>query len=171
MRRIALLAAAVAMLLFALASVAQAEVVINEDVPLDEVVSFSCPGPDGYVPSEDIRATGTVHLLVASTVDKAGNTHDVYSYSFENVTGVGLTSGDSYVWRVVNNATNNFRPPDSEETTNDGVGRYVLHGRMIHLGEDGTQLDDQMFRYTVHITQAENGDVTAEFERYVEYCN
>src|SRR5829696_9585588 len=151
MRRIALLAAAVAMLLFALAPAAQAEVVINEDVPLDQVVGFSCPDPDpdvGYVPSEDIWVTGTVHLLVASTVDQAGNTHDVYSYSFKNVTGVGLTSGDSYVWRVVDNATNNVRPSDPEETTNDGVGRYVLRGRMIHLGEGGSELgDDQIFRY------------------------
>jgi hypothetical protein len=175
MRRIALLAAAVAMLLFALAPAAQAEVVINEDLPLDQVVGFSCPDPDpdvGYVPSEDIRVTGTVHLLVASTVDKAGNTHDVYSYSFKHVTGVGLTSGDSYVWRTVNNAANNVRPSDPEETTNDGAFTYVLRGRMIHLGEGGSELgDDQIFRYTVHITQAENGEVTTQFEKIAESCN
>jgi hypothetical protein len=164
MRRIALLAAVVAMLLFALASAAQAEVVINEDEPLDLVVS-SCAGG-----GEAIRVGGTVHLLLTSTVDKAGNTHDVFHYSFQNVKGVGLDSGDSYVWRTVNNAANNVRPSDSEETTNDGEFTYVLLGRMIHLGEDGTQLDDQMFRYTVHITQAENGEVTTQFERYVEYC-
>jgi hypothetical protein len=170
MRRMYLLAAAVAMLLFALAPAAQAEVVMNEDVPLDQVVSFSCPDPDpdvGYVPSEDIRVTGTVHLLLTSTVDKAGNTHYVYHYSFKNVTGVGLTSGDSYVWRVEDTQTGNVRPSDPEETTITAV----LRGRMIHLGEGGSELgDDQMFRWTVKFTQDESGEYTPQFERYVEYC-
>jgi hypothetical protein len=171
MRRIALLAAAVAMLLFALAPAAQAAVVLNEDVPLDQVVSFSCPGPGGYVPSEDIRATGTIHLLLTSTVDQAGNTHEVFQYSFKNVRGVGLTTGDSYIWRTVNNAVTTVRSTHPPGTTNGGEFTYVLRGRMVHLGEDGTELgDDQMFRYTVHITQAENGEVTTQFENYVEYC-
>ena len=163
MRRIALLAAAVAMLLFALAAAAQAEVVINEHVPLDQVV-WTCPG------GEDIRVEGTVHVLVTSTVDQAGNTHDVGHINHQNVTGVGLTSGDSYVWRTVGSSAVNVRPSDPEGTANDGGYTLIYRGRMIRLGEDGTQLDDQMFRQTARITLDENGEYTTQFERYVEYC-
>jgi hypothetical protein len=175
MRRMYLLAAAVAMLLFALAPAAQAEVVMNEDVPLDQVVSFSCPDPDpdvGYVPSEDIRVTGTVHILVTSTVDQAGNTHDVGDINHKNVTGVGLTSGDSYVWRTEGSSAVNVRPSDPEGTANDGGYTLIYRGRMIHLGEGGSELgDDQMFRQTVRLTLDENGEYTTQFERQVEYCN
>jgi hypothetical protein len=92
MRRIALLAAAVAMLLFALAPAAQALVVFNEDVPF----SFSGPTLCG---SEEILFEGTDHMLITSTEDQAGGSHLVVHDNFKKTGGVGLESGATYIIR------------------------------------------------------------------------
>jgi hypothetical protein len=163
MRRIALLGAAVAMLLFALAPAAQARVVLNEDVPFESAGGSLCGG-------EGISFGGTVHMLMTSTVDRAGNTHEVVHSNFQKTTAVG-DSGAPFVIRQVDNSATNVRPVDPGETTNDGESTSILHGRLIRLGEDGTQSDDTLFHITAHITQAGNGEVTTQFEKVVFHCD
>jgi hypothetical protein len=164
MRRLALLAAAVAMLLFALAPTAQARVVVNEDESFASTGGPLCGG-------EDVIFGGTVHLLMTSTVDKAGNTHEVVHYNYKKTTAVGAVSGDPFVIREVGNSATNVRPLDPGETTNDGESTFIINGRLIRLGEDGTQSDDTLFHLTVHITQAGNGEVTTQFEKVVFHCD
>jgi hypothetical protein len=163
MRRIALLAASVAMLLFALAPAGQALVVFNEDVWFQ----FSGPTLCG---SKDILFEGTNHILINSTEDQAGGSHLVVHYNFEKTEGVGLTSGDGYTIRQIDNGVTNAQPLDPAETTNTVESTAVLRGSVIHLGEKVTQTDDIMVLITAHITQNANGEVTnVYFEDIV--CN
>jgi hypothetical protein len=159
MRRIALLAAAVAMLLFALAPAAQARVVFNEDVPFESGGGSLCGG-------EEISFGGTAHVLLTSTEDQAGGSHWVMHSNFQKTTAVGLDSGTRFVLRQVDHSAVNVRSLDPGETTT-----YIINGRLIRLGEDGTHSDDTLVHITGHITQAATGEVTTVFEQVVFHCD
>jgi hypothetical protein len=163
MRRIALMAAAVAMLLFTLAPAAQAEVVYNAV----DTHSFSGPTLCG---GEDILFEVTERTLITSTEDQAGGSHVVFHTNYMKTEGVGLQSGDGYIIRQVSNGGVNAQPVDPAETTNTLESTAVIRGSVIHLGEAGPQPDDISVLIRYHITQNANGVVT---DVYVEniVCN
>jgi hypothetical protein len=163
MRRIALMAAAVAMLLFALAPAAHAEVVYNAV----DTHSFSGPTLCG---GEDILFEVTERTLITSTEDQAGGSHVVFHTNYMKTEGVGLQSGDGYIIRQVSNSGVNAQPVDPVETTNTLESTAVIRGSVIHLGEGDTQTGDIWVSLTAHITQNANGEVTnVYFEDIV--CN
>src|SRR5215208_901865 len=163
MRRIALLAAAVAMLLFALAPAAQARVVFNDDV----TSSFSGPTLCG---GEDIFFEVTNHMLMTSTEDQAGGSHLVVHSNFTKTEGVGLQSGAKYVIRQISNAGVNAQPVDPAETTNTFETTAVIMGSVHRLGEAGPQPDDISVLLRYHITQNANGEVTNVYVEKI-VCN
>jgi opacity protein-like surface antigen len=163
MRRLALLAAATAVLLFAFAVAAQARVVSNEQVPFETAGGSLCGG-------EGISFGGTAHTVITSTVDQAGGTHWVMHTNWQKTTAVG-ESGAQFVIRQVENSGTNIRPLDPEETTNYGESTFIIHGRLIRLGEDGTQSDDTLIHIMGHITQAATGEITTQFDKVVFQCS
>ena len=171
MRRIALLAAAVAVLVFAFAVAAQARVEYHEDVPFESAGGSFCG-------AEDVSFGGSANVLITSTLDKAGGSHWVMHSNFQKTTAVGLSSGTKFIIRQVDQSGINVRPLDpaeetttNGETTNNAETTYIINGRLIRLGEDGTHSDDVLVHIVGHMTRAATGEITTEFEKVVFQCD
>jgi hypothetical protein len=157
-RRIALLAAAVSMLLFALAPAAQAAV-YKEFGTFSWLATSIC----GH---EEVQIDGTTRLIASDHVDANDGTHSAYTLVFQAAHGVGLQSGHRYIMNEADHININFRSDGSGPVQTSGT----ITGRFIETGEDRTYLDDTYVQIFWHATQNANGEVTVTFDRQNIVC-
>ena len=158
MRRIALLAAAVAMLLVTLAPAAQAAAV--RQVNTYSWVATSICG------HEDVQIDGTTRLTTNDHVDANGGTHSSYTLVFQAAHGVGLQTGHKYIMNEADHIFINFRSDGSGPVQTSGT----ITGRFIETGAKGTYLGDTYVQVFWHATQNANGEVTVTFDRQNIVC-
>src|SRR5262245_44485642 len=114
--------------------------------PVDEVLIDPCTG-------EQVHLTGTFTLSSASDVH-----NDIVHFREHDVidlTGVGLTSGNSYSLRAVENVEDNFHLPFPFAPSEENV---VTREQLISQGG----ADNLLFKETIHMTVNDNGDVTVQ---------
>src|SRR5215211_5830985 len=107
-------------------------------IPLDVVRSGDCTG-------EDVQLSGTIHLVSQTQPDGS----EVGHFNYQNVSGVGLTSGTTYRASTVD--TFRLEAPFPSDITS--VSSF-------HLISQGKQ-DNLLVNVLFHITVNANGEVTA----------
>jgi hypothetical protein len=116
-------------------------------IPLHTIRSADCTG-------EQVELSGTIHLV--SQVQSNGSV--VGHFNYQNVSGVGLTSGTTYR----SSSVDNIRLADPFPSDVTSVSSF----RLISPGEEGNLLVNVVF----HITVNANGEVTAEVESVEIEC-
>jgi hypothetical protein len=159
MKRILLLLAVVAMLVFAFAPTAQAQAVsetFRERTEVSSTYFNPCTG-------EDIPYEGTLHLVGVFVLDSSGGLHFKGHAQF-NAQGVSDT-GAKYVFKNVVDSEGRGALDGSGALTGTGT----VNGSAIRQGEDGTE-EDYKTHIVFHVTQNANGEVTVFFERVEFEC-
>jgi hypothetical protein len=80
--------------------------------------------------------------------------------NFQGVTGVGLTTGRSYIFAAAVNDITNIRQVSVNEFT------LVAHGRLITQGNEANQLASTQ----IHVTINANGQITADIGQFKFEC-
>jgi len=120
--------------------------VINEVVPVDDIVFNECTG-------EDVLITGFAHTV--GTLTENDNTHHISAHVNFNIEGIGLTSGDTY------RATATALAQENVTIEDNGIGEATVILRTRLIGK-GAVPDANAFAIG-HITVTPNGDTTADF--------
>ena len=129
---------------------AAAEVLINEDVPIEEALDNPCTG-------EEVLVSGRAHQLLRVTEN--GNTyHFGRHFNAAGVTGVGVTSGARYVVGATFN--------DEFTVAKGGTQTSVQTLNVIGTGRTPNFLVRALF----HVTIDANGDVHAYIDNYRSEC-
>jgi hypothetical protein len=127
----------------------------NQMYPVDMTVWVPCAvGGAG----ESVQLSGTMHSLYHYTIDANGGVHIKWHNQPQNLTGVGLTTGDKYQGTGV-----------TQDVGNTKVGEtytYVNNFRMIGQGPGNNYLVHE----TYHITINANGELTASVDNYKVEC-
>jgi hypothetical protein len=110
-------------------------------IPLDVIRSGDCTG-------EDVQLSGTIHLVSQTQPDGS----EVGHINYQNVSGVGLTSGTTYRASTVD--TFRLEAPFPSDI------HSVRSLRLISPGPE----DDLLVMFLFHITVNANGEITAEIE-------
>jgi len=110
-------------------------------IPLEVIRSGDCTG-------EDVELSGTIHLV--SQTQRDGS--EVGHFNWQNVSGVGLTSGTTYRASTVD--TFRLEAPFPSDI------HSVRSLRLISPGPG----DDMLVMFLFHITINANGEITAEVE-------
>jgi hypothetical protein len=152
--RLMLVLAALAALLMALATPAQAQTV-NQKIPISGSFFNICRG------GETFTLEGTLHLVGKSSEDESGGTHNVVHSNLQ-LQGES-PSGAKYVF---NETTNSPLKADIESA--DTI-TLTNHGNLIRQGEDGT-VEEVRSRTVIHITRNPNGELTAVVNTFEFEC-
>jgi hypothetical protein len=149
-RQLALLA--VAMLLAAAGGTAFAKAYTyteSAEYPFDAVLNVPCAN-NGV--GEDIAISGTLRVVIHTTIDGSGGSHTTYHAASEGVTAVGLITGDTYqVTGMTGHAIN---------VTAGSESTFVDSFNIVGPGPGNNFL----FHQTVHVTINANGEVTVSHE-------
>ena len=121
----------------------------------DRPFAFNVPGC-----GERVHVSGTFHALLTSTVSESGETTDRFHINADGA-GFGLTSGATYSFHEVLNATDHGR--DGTPRVSSGNDTEVLHG------EGGAP--DLFFRQHYQFTANANGEVTVDFNNIESICS
>ena len=116
-------------------------------IPLEVIRSGDCTG-------EDVELSGTIHLV--SQTQRDGS--EVGHFNYQNVSGVGLTSGNTYRASTVD--TFRLEAPFPSDI------HSVRSLRLISPGPE----DDLLVMFLFHITVDANGEITAEVEDVTIQC-
>lgn len=116
-------------------------------LPLDVIRSADCTG-------EDVALSGTIHLVSHTQAD--GST--VGHFNYQNVTGVGLTSGTRYRATTVDQQWLAAPFPTSIHST--GTFHLISQGSSSNL----------LVTVLTHITVNANGEVTASIDVLSMQC-
>jgi hypothetical protein len=152
--RLVILALAIGGALSLGATVARADVMIDAVTPTSITTTIDCSG-------EVVAFEGTTHTLLTQTVDAHGGVH-VRGQVEEHLFGVGLTSGDRYVWNALE--TVGYRNFDDV-----GNATLVEIAHVNHVGES-TAADDHQLHYLEHFTLTPGGAEPVVIDRYREDC-
>ena len=127
-------------LLAGVAPNASADMVENTTHPLDFTQFVSCANGGA---GEDVHLTGEFHTVFAVTTDGSGAFHVVFTGNSQNLSGVGLTTGDSYrgVDQFAQTVLNVAPPVILTETTTfnligQGPGNNLTTHFVFHLTID-----------------------------------
>ena len=123
--------------------------------PIDMNVWVPCAAGGA---GEYIQLSGTLHTLYHYTIDAKGGVHIKSHNQPQNLTGVGLTTGDKYQGTGV-----------TQDESNTKIGQeytYVNNFRMIGQGPGNNYL----VHSTYHITINANGELTASVDNYTVDC-
>ncbi len=131
---------------------ASAGVIVNESVPFEVLVPIPCAG-------EAVLLMGELHTLITLTEDANGGIHMTLHFQPQNVSGVGIVSGDMYRGTGVTRETVNTDTVAMETT-------FVNNFRIIGQGTGNNLLVHAVFHMTVNA----NGDVTAEVDLMSSEC-
>jgi hypothetical protein len=127
---------------------ARAAVVVNEKIDLTGFLVF-VPCADGGA-GELVEFEGNLHVLIAETADNKGGFHVKMHFQPQGLSGVGLSTGDSYQATGVTQDHLNLKA---------GVTyTYVNNFRMIGQGPGNNFLVHD----TYHVTVNANGELTVE---------
>ncbi len=136
---------------------AYAAVVTNTSIPLDLTVFVPCA--DGGA-GEDIQLSGFLHVLISTTVDNNGGVHFSEQFNPQDVSGVGLTTGDKY------RATGLTR--DDFSTTSSGLVQFSFVNRFDMIGQGPG--NNFSVHETQHVTILPDGTVTVSFDNLTITC-
>jgi hypothetical protein len=132
---------------------AQAETTTTQDRSTFNVLFDSCTG-------ESVNMQGTSHTVAHSTIDENGVVHSTLHF---NTRGKGESdSGAKYVFHDASTQHLTFTG-DLEDVT------LTMTSKLIRQGS-ATPTDDLDFRYLLHVTINDRGDVTAAFEKEELEC-
>src|SRR5215211_2181156 len=116
-------------------------------IPLDVVRSGDCTG-------EDVQLSGTIHLVSQTQPDGS----EVGHFNYQNVSGVGLTSGTTYRASTVD--TFRLEAPFPSD----------IHSvRSLHLIGQETE-DNLLLKFLFHITVDANGEIRASIDDVSIQC-
>lgn len=149
---------ALAALLMALATPAQARTVINERLPVSGTEYNPCHG-------EPFAYEATFHLLGEFHQDASGGSHGKVHV---NAHGKGESpSGAKYVI----NGEGNLHYKYDHEYDHESADNYTdtMHFNFIRQGEDGTE-DDLKAQAVTHVTENANGELTAHVVNFEFEC-
>jgi hypothetical protein len=133
---------------------AQASTVTSTDrIPASGVI-------DGCPPSEPISVEGTLKTVAHTTIDANGGYHTTLQIHLKGQ-GVGLDSGDKYVYNQLANHHLNATGPSNETST--------FNFKIIRQGSVSTT-DDANATAVFHVTVNANGEVTTQFDRFEDEC-
>jgi hypothetical protein len=119
-------------------------------VPLEAIVFNNCTGDTG----EEVKLSGTIHLV--SQTQRDGS--EVGHFNWQNVSGVGLTSGTTYRASTVDNFR--LKAPFPSD----------IHSvRSLHLIGQGTE-DNLLIKFLFHITVDANGEIRASIDDVSVKC-
>ncbi len=141
---LAFVAAVAALAGAASAPAAATTVTTNEQVPVTVFAFVPCAN-DGA--GELVILTGTLHVLTHVTIDDQGGLHVRQQFQPQNVSGTGLTTGDTY--RGTGITETEFNATAALEQTS------INNFRIIGQGPDNNFL----VHSTTHVTITPNGDV------------
>lgn len=119
----------------------------SRTLPLHFIRSNECTG-------EDVEITGTIHFVSKTQRDGGIVGH----FNYQDVRGIGLTSGTEYRVSAVDHVHLSAPFPSSVHS--------VRSFRMIAPGSD----DNLLVHVLMHITVTANGDVSASIERLSNRC-
>ena len=117
-----------------------------------------------YVPcaaggaGEEVELSGTLHTLIHWTYTENGGYISKWHYQPQNLTGVGLTTGDKYQGTGV-----------TQDVITGKVGQeetYVDNFRIIGQGNDNNYVVHETFHFTINA----NGTMTAEVDKITIDC-
>lgn len=110
---------------------------------------------------EDVRLSGTINNVIRFTQDANGGLHINGGHTnFQGVSGIGLTTGDKYIFAGGVNDISNIREVSANEFT------FLAHGRLISQGSELNQLASTQ----VHVTFNANGEITAVTQQFKFEC-
>ena len=120
-------------------------------IPVSETVGGLCS-------DEPIFVEGTLLTVVHTTIDANGGGHTTFQFHIKGE-GVGLESGDKYVYNNLSRNEFNSTGPFNET--------FTATFKVIRQGSVSTT-DDLNARAVFHVTVNANGEVTTEFVRFEE---
>ena len=128
-------------------------VTTNIETPVDTVQYVPCT-------MEYVHFTGTMHEVDHSTLDTSGGVHVVEEFDYQDVSGVGLTTG--MIYHAVNSGQNHFNlpgPPPSEFSSVQTLS-YISPGPHNNF----------VVKRTVHLTVNANGVPTSDVFNFEVDC-
>jgi hypothetical protein len=115
---------------------------------------------------EPVVLDGRVHLLISVTANADGSFRVKQHTNTQGVTGIGLTSGDSYSFNQGDNLMGEVDVPAG------GSGHLVGHQEFIHHGESGgvtnPALDDKHVYFNTTVALDASGQPTTTFTTRIE---
>ncbi len=117
-------------------------------------------GPDPCT-GEDVEVSGTVE--VSAKVTMSATSAHLVGHAFGHLTGVGLTSGVTYISNVQAHVDANV---DIDPVTNTGESTIIASGDLIGQGI----VPNQFVETHVHVTINANGIVTATVDSVRTGC-
>jgi hypothetical protein len=119
-------------------------VIFNADVPISRDVVVPKTG-------DTVHLSGTLHIVLETTVDSAGGIHFMEHIQPQGVSGVDLTTGAKYQGTGVTQV--------HTIVPSNGAGNFTLidNFRIIGQGPD----NNYTVHETLHFTTNANGDMTA----------
>ena len=107
---------------------------------------------------EYVELSGYIHWVYHYMIDANGGRHGKYHHQYQNLSGVGLTTGDKYQGTGV--TQRNFNWKVGETYT------YVDNFRIIGQGTGNNFLGHATYHYTINA----NGEMTAYVDNYSVEC-
>lgn len=124
----------------------------NENIPFTNTLTNLCNG-------DQVTFSGTMHITNTVTSDASGGIHLRTHVNYQDVSGTGTPSGNSYRVGTVSNETLN--DPDGEQSEMTVI-------QTVKLITQGSALNSFM-RFVFHVTVNANGETTSSvFENTVE---
>jgi hypothetical protein len=121
---------------------------------VDDTFLNQCPG------GEDMLLNGNIHLIIHTTQDARGGSHQAIQQSGV-FSAIGLTTGTQYVWiQISGNVVNQNSVAPFEFT-------QTVSSRIVGQGPNNGQL----LKDVAHVTINANGEVSASFENFTSECN
>lgn len=132
----------------------------NIDIPLDQVVSYGCFG-DPY--TDTVHLTGTIHSTFHLTTDASGGVHFDTHNNYQDVSGIGLLTGDSYQANGTSNAST---------TANGGpyLSTFTSADEFKLIGQGAGTTNNYTAHDTLHYTVNADGTLTAVVHDIVIDC-
>ena len=152
------LCAALTAALFALAAAAPAygqatTTTTNETIPFTSTLPNTCNG-------DLVTFQGNMHVTNTVTTDSGGGFHLKTHVNYQNVTGTGSPSGNTYNVRTTSNETLNDNESGQVETTVIQTVKLITQGPALNY----------FLQLVFHITVNANGETTSEVSESRVQC-
>ena len=103
---------------------------------------------------ETVHVVGKIHEVIHISDNNHGGGISILEINYQNVKGVGETTGDNYIFRSQNLIADTFQPTAANEFT------QITHSFLIKQGSGGKAL----ITVTTHVSINANGIPTAVVE-------
>ena len=117
----------------------------NETIPFTSTLPNPCNG-------DLVTFQGDMHVTNTVTTDAGGGFHLKTHVNYQNVTGAGVPTGNTYNVRTTSNETLNDNDPGQVETTVIQTVKLITQGPALNY----------FLQLVYHITVNANGETTSE---------